>query len=72
MQEKNPIVLIHVREKKPIGLINVRKKKVIALIHLQEKGIIMDVLTRMLEEQSREEVLATCHGVWRRGKKNTA
>ena len=49
--EKKPIALIHVREKKPIALIHVRENKLITLIHVWEKGIIMDWLTRMLEEK---------------------
>ena len=43
--------LIHVREKNPIALIHAWKKKPIALIHVREKDIIMDELTRMLEEE---------------------
>ena len=51
VREKKPIALIHVREKKPIALIQVREKKLIALIHVREKDILMNVLTRMLEEE---------------------
>ena len=51
VREKKPIALIHVREKKPIALIHVREKKLIALIHVREKDILMNVLTRMLEEE---------------------
>ena len=35
----------------PIALIHVREKKHIALIHVREKDILMDALTRMLEEE---------------------
>ena len=32
-------------------MIHVREKKLITLIHVQEKAIIIDVLTRTLEEE---------------------
>ena len=61
MREKKPIALIHVREKKPIAPIHVREKKLIALIHVREKDILMNVLTRMLEE---ERSRGTVHLPW--------
>ena len=61
MREKKPIALIHMQEKENIALIHVREKKLIALIHVWEKDIIMDVLTRRLEEEWKR---GTVHMPW--------
>ena len=49
------------REFKPIASIHMGEKEPIALIHVREKAILMDVLTRMLEE---EWSRGTAHMPW--------